>query len=536
MSLRTMVPLALTFPFLLAACGGEPEEEVKELEQPFTSDVATLMDFEFDGELASASIANTRALIKAQLLFSVGSINAEPGVARLERATLTNITTASLGGGLYRVRYHAKVPVAWGHKSDLPSSYQFTLPRRVDSAGQSTFTARYGATCNDGEASDVNAGNFWYHYRPAASGCVLAPTDVFTTRATVRVATQNSVASYPEYHKIWQDGALTVLAVFGKYEEGATSPSDAGIAAYNAFVAGMRTGYPDAASKTSSVTGMTETSFVREREGAALRVVALLVDGVRVAPAAFDKRYAELSPGADVIIYNGHAGLGANVRSLATKGKFFPGKYQILFLNGCDTFAYIDDTLAKTRALLNTDDAAGTKYMDTIANAMPAYFVDMGPGSLGLIKSLMNPQQPDTFARIFRAVDPIQVVVAVGEEDNVFHAAYDPGTNWAGMTAAGAVGYRETQSYSTDTLPAGTYVFTLTPDVAVAGGDADARIRVGAAPTLTTTYRCKSYVANSNERCVVKLTAPAKVYLTVTGDTSGSSRYRLDGFEDPGAR
>jgi len=533
--LARIAPLALTAALLLAACG-DPSPEVRELEQPFTSDVATLMDFEFDGELATTSIANPRAAIKAQLLYTVGSLNAEPGVARLERASLTGITTASLGGGLYRVRYHAKVPVAWGHKTELPSTYRFTLPRRADSAGQSSFTTRYAAACNDGDAHDVNPGNFWYHYRPRSGSCSLAAPDVLSTTATVRRSLQQSIASYPEYHQVWQDGALTVLAVFGKYEEGATSERDAGIANYRNFVRLMNAAYPDAVTATSTITGMTESSWMREQDGGALRVVALLIDGVRVAPLAFDKRYGELSPGADVIIYNGHAGLGANVRALASKGRFFPGKYQIFFFNGCDTFAYLDETLAKTRALLNPDDPSGTRYMDTIANAMPAYFVDMGPGSMGLIRGLMNPETPDTFARIFRSVDPVQVVVAVGEEDNVFHASYDPGTDWAGFAARGAVAYQETRSYQTETLPAGNYVFTLTPDMAVPGGDADVRIRVGAPPTLTATYRCKSFLANSNERCLVKLPAPAKIYLTVTGDTAGSSRYQLDGFQQPAAR
>ena len=77
------------------------------------------------------------------------------------------------------------------------------------------------------------------------------------------------------------------------------------------------------------------------------------------AGAAFNKRYAELATNADLIMYNGHAGLGANVRYLSTLGHWFPGKYQILFMDGCDTFAYIDDTIPKQRAALNPDDPTG---------------------------------------------------------------------------------------------------------------------------------------------------------------------------------
>src|SRR3954447_15846721 len=98
-------------------------------------------------------------------------------------------------------------------------------------------------------------------------------------------------------------------------------------------------------------------------QGRTISVVAILIDSVTSAGPAFDKRYAELTPGADLVVYNGHAGLGANVRSLATKGKFFPGQYQIFFFDGCDTFAYGDDALIKTRALVNPSDPAATRYM-----------------------------------------------------------------------------------------------------------------------------------------------------------------------------
>ena len=534
---RPSASLGLACTIVAIGCAGASQDsELGELEQPFTSDVATLLDFEFDAELSTTSIANTRSQIKAQLLYTVGHLNAESGVGRLERVTLTNIVTASLGGGLYRIRYHAKLPVAWGHKTNLPTSYAFSLPRRIDSSGQATFTTRYGQVCNDGDDASVNAGNYWYHFRPRASGCSFAAADIASFTATVRPSSQNSSASYPEYHKVWEDGALTVLAVFGKYTEYATSPSDAGITAYNAFVSDMRSAFPDARVATPTTTGFTETSFTREQDGASLRVVAMLIDGVRVAPASFDKRYSELSPNADLILYNGHAGLGANVRALATKGRFVPGKYQIFFFNGCDTLAYLDDTLATTRAALNPDDVAGTKYMDTVANAMPAYFNDLSADSVGLIRGLMHPDDPDTFARIFAAVDPVQVIVAVGEEDNLFNLSFDPGVDWSGFLRAGEVGHHETLSYETETLEPGTYVFTLSPDYATTGGDADLRVRVGAPPTLTTPYRCKSYLYNSNERCVVKLTSAAKVYMTVTGDTAGQSKFQIAGFEDPRAR
>jgi len=207
---RPLVSLAL----VVAAAGCSAPSPSEELDQPFTSDVATLLDFDFDGQVTGAS-TNATGLVRAQLLYTVGHLNGENGVAQLQKLKLTNVSTSAIGGGLYRVKYHAHLPVAWGSKVNLPSSYALTLPLRGDAP--TSFKNKYGATCNDGEAADVTVDNFWYHYRPRAGGCALAAADVLNATAAVAVDNANSVAKYPEYHKIWEDGRLQIFAIFGKY-------------------------------------------------------------------------------------------------------------------------------------------------------------------------------------------------------------------------------------------------------------------------------------------------------------------------------
>src|SRR5262249_29035213 len=157
-----------------------------------------------------------------------------------------------------------------------------------------------------------------------------------------------------------------------------------------------------------------------------------------------------------------------------------PGKYQIFFMDGCDTFAYVDDSIAKARALVNPSDPTGTKYMDMVTNAMPAYFVSLADSTMALIRALAAPTQPKSWGAIFRNIDPAQVAVVTGEEDNVFTPSYDPGPLWNGFDAKGTVGYKQTMSWVTETLQPGTYVFASTPDAANSSGDADLRVRVGA--------------------------------------------------------
>ncbi len=492
----------------------------------FASDRATLLDLEFDGEVVAPPTSSTTALIKAQLFFTVGALNAHDSVSRLSKLSLSRVTKASIGGGLVRVRYHAKLPVAWGSKTNLPTALQLTLPRRADTTGLGAFTTKYGPACNDGDPSDVTQGNYWYHFRP--EGCALAASDVVRVTAKVTRSAKNTAGKYPELDRVWEDGALEVVAIFGKYERGATTTSDAGIEAYDRFVRAVRSEWSGVATTPAALAASVDASTPEVTLEAALpdgRVVvvtAILTDELRSEGAAFDKRLAELTPGADLVLYNGHAGLGTNVAALSHKGAWFPGKYQILFVNGCDTFAYQDDTLARTRASLNPDDPTGSRYLDVLTNAMPAYFSSLPGASMALLRGLTS-TTPRTYEAMFRDVDASQVVVVDGEEDNTFV----PGREAAAplVDESGSVGYKEVRAYETDVLPAGTCTFEMTPEPSAAGGDADLRVRVGKAPDGTQTFKCPSYKYNSNERCVVKVTAPSKVYFTATGDKSTPSSY-----------
>ncbi len=517
-----------------AACGGAPSETTDGSNQDFSSALATLLDMSFDGEVTTSQATNLTGTIRAQLLFTVGHFNAEPGVARLGKVALTNVTSTAIGGGLTRVRYHAVLPVAWGHKTGLPTSYTLTLPHRIDGAGQTAFMQKYSASCNDGEGASIMLTNYWYHYRPHASGCALDAADVTTTTAAVTVNRGNTTGRYPEYHKVWEDGALKVVAVFGKYAKLATDPYDPGISAYNEFVDTARATLGDPTTVPANLPpspGVAAPDVTLEKtfpDGRSVAITAILVDEVQSAPATFDKRYAELTPGADVILYDGHAGLGANVRALATKGQFFPGQYQLFFMNGCDTFAYQDDTLTRTRAALNPDDPTGTKYMDFVTNGMPAYFSSLTPDSMAIVNALLAKDTPHTYEQIFANVDSAQVVTVVGEEDNVFA----PGRAMPAPVftlPGGVVTHAAVQSFQTPVLEPGTYEVTMTADPGYPGADADMRARAGVAPD-SAAYKCQSYKYNSNERCFITVPTREAIFMTVSGYSAAAARYEVRVF------
>jgi len=543
--------LALLIPLAVACEGGsspeaglEPTDFVKggATGKADASVLATVLDFEFDGSLVVDYAFDMRRVVQDQLLYTIGHLNGDRSVGRLDRLELTNVATASEPGGKTRVTYRARMPVAWGSKTNLPAQYTFTLPLDVSYEGQQKFTQSYVKTCVELGAHDVDAGSMWCYYRPRRSGCTLAPADVVTIQATVSVSEVNTTGRYPEYHKVWEDEALNVVAVFGKYEDGATTAADAGIAAYNEFVGAIRRRLaPHALATTPETVPSAPGVAVPDVElratlpdGRTVQVNVLLVDNVAGATPAFYERYEALSTRADLIAYNGHAGLGQNVRALAKRGSWVAGQYVIVFMNGCDTFAYVDGSLAETRAPLNPDDPEGTRYLDFVVNAMPAYFASDSEATMAIVDGLLAYDAPKTYELMFRSVDSAQIVLVTGEQDNVYHPGYDDGdtpvdpppTGWTGFEHAGTVAAREEQRYETPQLAVGTYEFELSGD-----GDADLHVRVGEPPTATL-YDCRPYHTSSNEICEVTLTTPAVVHAMVRG-WADSSTYTLTGGPRP---
>jgi hypothetical protein len=502
-----------------AGCSGadEPMSDTSD----FTSDIGTLLEFEFEGELETSNTWSLEEAARDQLLYSIGHLNGNRAVGRLDKLVLSDFRTTRLPSGQNQVKYHAKLPVGWGSKSNLPTRYELKMPRRVDSEGFEAFTAKYKGSCAEPGAHDVDSSSFWYYFRPARSGCKLAAEDHVVFDATVTVSPENTTGKYPEYHKVWEDKQLRVVAIFGKYEDGTTTSADAGIAGYDRFVSTVRGAFQGA--KTTPVDapqspGVKYPDVTVQADlggGKSVSVTALLVDNVASAGPAFEARYAELSGAADLIFYNGHAGLGQNVRALARKGKFVPGQYQIFFMNGCDTFAYVDGYLAGARAAINPDDPTGTKYMDMVTNVMPSFFSSMPNASMAMIRGLLSYDKPKTYQEIFKEIDSSEVVVVTGEEDNVFQPSGPAPEPWS-QTEQGSVERGKSVAFETPELPPGEYVIALREDAANPGGDADLYVRVGKAPTVDA-YDQRPWLDGSNEEVRLTLKAKSKVFMMVRG-------------------
>jgi len=393
-------------------------------ESAFTSNQATLMVAEFKSELIIyENPTYVRPYVKTQLLYLIGQLNAFNSAPQLEKMVLPTLTRQSLSGNRTRVVYSAQIPVGWGNKINIPDKLTFTLPARVDETGLKNFTNTYKTQCSE-DPDATTPDNMWYHYRPQQEGCALKPEDVQITTATLKLSPDNTQKKYPEYDKIWKDNVLRMLVIFGKYKDGATEDSDAGITVYNEFYQKMKDYLnADMTPPLSGPPGVKNSRVTYQYtidDKHKIEVNAVLIDSPKSATSEFAKYYADKAKTADVIIYGGHAGLGANVRALVKMTPGVTGQYRLVFVDGCDSFAYLDSTLHQNTASANRDDPKGTKYLDVMANLMPSYFYTMPTMVYNMMWAMSQYAAPLQFDEVMALFDKAGVVVATGEEDNTF--------------------------------------------------------------------------------------------------------------------
>jgi hypothetical protein len=497
-----------------------------------SSALGVFLDLEFDGKLVTDSSWNDESTIEDQLLYTVGQLNGFTAVGRVDKVVITNIVKTQVSGKT-QITYTAKLPIIWAKRNGMPSTVDLKLPLDISYAGQQAFATKYAEKCVDWGAHDVDAGSMFYYFRPRASGCNLAAADVHAVSASATPSPVQTTGKFPEYNKIWEDNTLNVVAIFGKYEDGASSSSDAGIAAYNEFIAAMKSELGNRQLTTVPATvpsspgvGTPDIEFnATLPDGKKIKVVAMLTDNVRtgLSQSAFRQRYEQLSTRADFITYNGHAGLGANIRALAQAGKWVAGQYVVVFMNGCDTMAYIDNSLSAAHKAINPDDTTGFKYIDIINNGMPAYFADMSEASTAMLRGFLSYDDPKTYEQIFTKIASAQLVMVTGEHDN----AFTPGGGgqpqpWAGLNETGTLARNAKKTFTTPTLAAGKYQFAMTGT-----GDADLYVKVGREPTMSS-YDCRPYKTGSSETCEVTLAQPSTIGVMVNG-YSASSTFKLVG-------
>ncbi|MEO7329065.1 MAG: hypothetical protein ABI193_10830, partial [Minicystis sp.] len=557
--------LLLASAFLCVGCsdgtdgGDEAAAPLGATQAAVSSDLGTLLTFSFDGEvLVHPDGPSIEESIAQQLHYTIGQLNGAGGVSSPATARVSNIQRSGAhthGHGRdhgaqaapEEIHYHAELPVAWPSQDNLPSSYPLILPLRVDADGESLLQQTSSSACFD----SLSESGLWYDYRPGNPGCTMI-VPLARPLATVTPAPLRSAGRYPEQDRIWEDGTLSVLAIFRKDAPGSTSSADLGRVAFAGFVQSLlETLGPETkvllnagvGHKPGAAPGFEATDITLSRaypHGRTVNVIVLLEDVVALPEGTtflgnysrFLQRYAALSPTADLILYNGHSGLGDNIRSIADNSSFLPGKYQMMYLDACDSFAYMSDDLGLSRGAQTADDPTGTRNLDVIVNGMPATFAGMPAAAMAIVEALLPDAEPRTYEAILAGFDPARVGFVLGDEDNVYRPSPSPGLSAAPVFALrGAADHRSPQIAQTPLLPPGDYAFELGPNWA-AGGKSDALTldarALGSPDLAVRCERSSSELGARSARCTLRLDSAANVELTVTGDHH--TAFALTGF------
>jgi len=381
--------------------------------------------------------------VKEQLMYSIGQLNGlDGGSPDMNKLEVSVGESKQLENGLYEVTYAAKLFIAWPLSVQVPRSYNLIVPARGDYSSLEKFFKAFGADENSSkkclawEAHDVTSGIFWYYYRPNKYSCPLNTLNteesdlVSTIQIQLKKSDENTTGKFPEYGKVWEDKKLVSTLIFGKATEGSESEYDAGVKAYRDTVNALlkRFGKPTEVNvqlaynqyyNQYNLNNALKNPYVAMTfdlgSEKTLDVALFLIEGIRVAGSEFIQKYNERTLNSDYISYSGHSGLGANIRALARMGEFAQDQYQIFLVNGCDTFAYVDDALRNSHASVNPGFGKD-KFVDVITNAMPSYFHMNKRSNMTIINALV--EQKKTYKQILSGFDVNQRAVVTGEQDN----------------------------------------------------------------------------------------------------------------------
>src|SRR4051812_8901306 len=86
---------------LLVGCSAAPEGgDIADTEDEFSSPNSTLVDFDFDGSLVTdSSFGDGEGEINDQMLYTMGHLNTDRSVGRLDKLTITNVKKTDLADG-----------------------------------------------------------------------------------------------------------------------------------------------------------------------------------------------------------------------------------------------------------------------------------------------------------------------------------------------------------------------------------------------------------------------------------------------------
>lgn len=360
-----------------------------------------------DGRLvtSSSSAAAIQSEIRAQLKYLVGHLFSV-GAPALGHSLSVAIQSVLSGTGRKDVRYTAKFLVAWEKTRAFPSSLSLALPASGDGGSLSRFDKAYQAKCGD------PASPLWYGLWFAAEArCPLSrtppPKDAVRVTLTLTSSPLNSPGKYPEYEKIWEDGKLVVTFIGGNQDMRSAQADE--------LIGHLKRLYGEPAKYQKTPHGsyvVHDAEFAPPEGKIEVHAFDVLSGNVQQVDANFRSLVQRYSRDSDLVAYNGHSSLGANIRAFTAMTTFKPKHYYVYWINACKPFAHLDDAIFQGVRQANPG-VAPSKYLDVMA------VVNLGDFGLGtdLYQLIQGMLAKRTFVGLLYGLSAGNPAV-FGDEDN----------------------------------------------------------------------------------------------------------------------
>jgi len=270
-----------------------------------------------------------------------------------------------------------------------------TMPLNPDSIYADTMVGDTNSCTDDHYQAEAD---FWYFWDPFKEGCELIdyPEKLVSFKA-VAEKMPNTRVSYPEYNLLYGNNknlkTFEIAVFFGLIRDENINPNrinrrDEGYQA-------LRYSEKELLDKGFVLTEKTNQGsnlwrVYEQQVDTALgmwvktRVKLYLGDtGINSPDDTFHNYLVPAFAEADVLVYDGHSGLGGNLDlSYFPEVKFHPKKYQIFFFNGCSTYPYFNGMFFKAKG--------GTKYLDIVTSGLPTFAITAGPNVMAFLDGFLE--------------------------------------------------------------------------------------------------------------------------------------------------
>ncbi len=247
------------------------------------------------------------------------------------------------------------------------------------------------------EATNVDSGNFWYHWEPKKEGCPLVAGQDYSAITAPLNYIPNTNETYPEYEKLVRINGLRMTVFFGleNYDETDWNPETnqhdwGGIGFRQQKSALLNMGFQSYVWTEDEVrkwynpeTGKPiphlETLTKETPRGTMTIRLFLGNTGLEHDSKAFHIFLKDAIWNDASVVYNGHSGIGKNLdipKIAAARGFKLPisNDYQVFFLGSCVPYSYYTDLFFQKKS--SSTDPTGTKGLDIIAYGNESVFAN----------------------------------------------------------------------------------------------------------------------------------------------------------------